>query len=79
MDFYLNLLNEQVKLKDESPAIGIILCAEKDNLVVEYALRSVKNPMGVSEYHLTSKLPKRLKGKIPSGVEFKKEKSKGMP
>ncbi len=65
MDFYLQLLDEQVKLKDENPSIGIILCAAKDNIVVEYALRSIKKPMGVAEYYLTNKLPKYLAGKLP--------------
>lgn len=67
MDFYLNLLDDQVKLGDENHSIGIILCAEKDNIVVEYALRSVRRPMGVAEYYLTltKKLPKKLKGKLP--------------
>ena len=73
MDFYLQLLNEQVKLKDENPSIGIILCAEKDNIVVEYALRSVKHPIGVAEYRLTNKLPKKLKKALPTPEQFKKQ------
>ncbi len=65
MDFYLQLLDEQVRLKNENPSIGIILCAAKDNIVVEYALRSTKKPVGVAEYYLTNKLPKYLVGKLP--------------
>ena len=71
MDFYLNLLDEQVRLKDENPSIGIILCADKDNIVVEYALRSVKKPVGVAEYYLTNKLPKYLIGKLPDANALK--------
>ena len=71
IDFYLHLLNDQVKLKDENPPIGIILCADKDDLVVEYALKSVKHPVGVGEYRLTTKLPAQLKGAIPSEQEIK--------
>ncbi|MFA5780119.1 MAG: PDDEXK nuclease domain-containing protein [Elusimicrobiota bacterium] len=71
MDFYLHLLNEQTRLKDENPPIGIILCADKSNITVEYALRSVKNPMGVSKYHLTTKLPAELKKVLPSEKEMK--------
>lgn len=71
MDFYLHLLDEQVKLKDENPSIGIILCADKDQLVVEYALRSIKKPVGVAEYYLTKKLPKALHGKLPDAESFK--------
>ena len=73
MDFYLNLLNDNVKLKDEKPSIGIILCAEKDNIVVEYALRNVKNPVGIAKYHLTSKLPYKLKGILPGEKELKQQ------
>ncbi len=71
MDFYLNLLDEQVKLKGENPSIGIILCADKDNIVVEYALRSVKKPVGVAEYYLTKKLPRYLVGKLPDANALK--------
>ncbi|MBI5701589.1 DUF1016 domain-containing protein [Candidatus Saganbacteria bacterium] len=71
MDFYLHLLDEKVKLKDENPSIGIILCADKDHVVVEYALRGVKKPVGVAEYYLTKKLPKALKGKLPDAESLK--------
>lgn len=66
MDFYLHLLNDTVKLKDENPSIGIILCAQKKNIIVEYALRCAKNPVGVAEYRLTRKLPADLKKYLPS-------------
>jgi len=73
MDFYLHLLNDRVKLRDENPPIGIILCAYKKQIVVEYALKSTKNPIGVAEYRLTHKLPPPYKNVLPSEVEFKKQ------
>nr|WP_256735099.1 PDDEXK nuclease domain-containing protein [Variovorax sp. dw_954] len=66
MDFYLNLLNEKERAPDDAPSIGIILCAEKDNLEVEFALKSKTNPIGVAEYQLQGKLPAEMKGKLPS-------------
>lgn len=66
MDFYLNLLNEKERAADDAPSIGIILCAEKDNLEVEFALKSKANPIGVAEYQLQDKLPPAMKGKLPS-------------
>jgi len=66
MDFYLNLLNDKERAPDDNPSIGIILCAEKDDIVVEFSLKSKTNPIGVAEYHLTEKLPKELRGKLPS-------------
>jgi hypothetical protein len=70
MDFYLNLLNDKERGPDDNPSIGIILCAEKDDLEVEFALKSKTNPIGVAEYQLKSTLPKELKGKLPSPQEL---------
>ena len=66
MDFYLNLLNDKERGHGDNPSIGIILCAEKDDIVVEFSLKTKTNPIGVAEYHLTEKLPKQLRGKLPS-------------
>lgn len=66
MDFYLNLLNEKERASDDRPSIGIILCAEKDNLEVEFALKTKTNPIGVAEYQLQPRLPAEFKGKLPS-------------
>jgi len=65
MNFYLNALNKQVKLSDENPSIGIILCKEKNNTIVEYSLADINKPIGVSTYKLTSKLPQKLKKYLP--------------
>ena len=70
MDFYLNLLNEKERAPDDAPSIGIILCAEKDNLEVEFALKSKANPIGVAEYRLVGALPTRLRGKLPTAKQL---------
>jgi len=70
MDFYLNLLNEKERAPDDRPSIGIILCAEKDNLEVEFALKTKGNPIGVAEYQLQPKLPPELKGKLPTAKQL---------
>ncbi|HDT15211.1 MAG TPA: DUF1016 domain-containing protein [Firmicutes bacterium] len=71
MDFYLNLLNDRAKYKDENPAVGIILCADKSRITVEYALKNAKNPVGVAEYRLTNKMPDELKQIMPPEKELK--------
>ncbi len=70
MDFYLNLLNDKERGPGDQPSIGIILCAEKDDVEVEYALRSKANPIGVAAYQLQSKLPVDLKGKLPTAKQL---------
>jgi predicted nuclease of restriction endonuclease-like (RecB) superfamily len=70
MDFYLNLLNDRERAPGDNPSIGIILCAEKDDVEVEYALRTKANPIGVAAYQLQSKLPGELKGKLPTAKQL---------
>lgn len=70
MDFYLNLLNEKERGTDDQPSIVIILCAEKDDVEVEFALKSKTNPIGVAEYVLQGKLPAEFKGKLPTAKQL---------
>ena len=70
MNFYLNLLNDKERGPDDQPSIGIILCAEKDDVEVEYALRTKTNPIGVAVYELQSQLPGELKGKLPTANQL---------
>jgi predicted nuclease of restriction endonuclease-like (RecB) superfamily len=78
MNFYLNLLDDFVREKDENPSIGIILCSEKDNFEVEYSIRNIKKPMGISEYFLSNELPDRFKKELPS-PELLREKLNEKP
>ena len=52
MDFYLEALDRQKKKKHENPSVGVILCASKDDEVVEYAMSRTLSPMMVAEYQL---------------------------
>ncbi len=70
MDFYLNLLNDKERAVGDNPSIGIILCAEKDDVEVEFALKSKNNPIGVAAYQLQSKLPGGMKGKLPTAKQL---------
>ena len=70
MDFYLNLLNEKERGPEDRPSIGIILCAEKDEVEVEFALRTKANPIGVAEYQLQETLPAEFKGRLPTAKQL---------
>jgi predicted nuclease of restriction endonuclease-like (RecB) superfamily len=70
MNFYLNLLNDKVKMPHENSAIGIILCTSNDNIEVEYSLQNISQPMGISNYTINDKLPKELKNTLPSKEEL---------
>ena len=64
------LLNENERAPGDQPSIGIILCAEKDDVEVEFALKTKSNPIGVAEYQLQSKLPSGFKGRLPSAKQL---------
>ena len=70
MQFYLTALDRQVREKGEKPSIGIILCKEKNRTIVEYALHTAKKPIGVATYQVFKRLPKELKGQLPSPEEI---------
>ncbi|MBL7759148.1 MAG: DUF1016 family protein [Sediminibacterium sp.] len=65
MNFYLNLLDEKEKKPHESPSIGVILCKEKNNTVVEYAFRNVEKGMGAATFSASKKIPDQLKEILP--------------
>jgi len=72
MQFYLTALDRQVREKGENPSIGIILCKEKSRTIVEYALHQAKKPIGVAAYRIVKRLPKELKGQLPTPEEIAK-------
>lgn len=70
MNFYLSVLNDTIKLPDENPSIGIIICKEKKRTTVEYALKDSNQPIGVATYKLTETLPYEFKDLLPTPNEI---------
>lgn len=72
MQFYLAVLNDKIKLADENPSIGIVLCKDKDKTIVEYALAQSESPIGVAKYELVSVLPEKLREQLPTPEQINK-------
>lgn len=66
LNFYLNAVDAQLKHPSDQPSLGLLLCKTPDTIVVDYALRNLSSPLGVSEYNLTKELPKNLQSQLPS-------------
>lgn len=66
LNTYLSALDDLVRHPDENPSIGLILCKEKSDKMVEYAFRNMSAPMGVATYTMTSKLPKQYSEALPN-------------
>jgi hypothetical protein len=73
MNFYLSAVDAQLRREGDQPSIGLVLCKQKNKVVVEYALRDMKKPIGVSAYKLLEKLPAKLKGSLPTVEELEAE------
>jgi len=65
MQFYLAVLDDKVRLSDENPSIGIIICKSKNKTIVEYALKESNKPIGVAKYKIVTSLPKELENELP--------------
>lgn len=70
MQFYLAVLNDKIRLPDENPSIGIILCKDKDKTIVEYALQQSISPIGIANYEIVSQLPENMQNKLPTAEQI---------
>jgi hypothetical protein len=61
LNFYLNYVKTELNKKEDKDPIGLLLCTEKDNLQVKYALGGIKNKLFVSKYQLYLPTKEELK------------------
>jgi predicted nuclease of restriction endonuclease-like (RecB) superfamily len=73
LNFYLSAVDSLLKRADDQPTIGLLLCRDKNNIEVEFALRDMNKPMGVSEYTLVEALPDNLRGALPTVEEIEND------
>ena len=72
MNFYLAALDKYVKLPDENPSIGIILCKTKNDEIVELSFSDTSKPMGVATYRTSQELPPEIRQALPDMEDLKK-------
>ncbi|UQA62929.1 PDDEXK nuclease domain-containing protein [Polyangium aurulentum] len=75
MNFYLSATDDLLRHPSDRPSIGLLLCKSKDRLVVEYALRDTRKPIGVAEWEtrIVESLPEELRGSLPTVEEIEAE------
>ena len=64
------VVDDLLKQPDDQPSIGLILCRERNKVIVEYALRDSTRPMGVATYTL---LPKNVQDVLPTPEQLQAE------
>jgi hypothetical protein len=70
MNFYLSAVDDLLRHTQDQASIGLILCKGKNRIIVEYALRDMRKPIGVAEYQITRALPDHLRGSLPTIAEL---------
>jgi len=70
MQYYLSVFDYKMKLPDENPSIGIIICRSKKRMKVEYTLKTSNVPIGVATYKMHDELPNELRSLLPSPDEI---------
>ncbi len=70
MNFYLSAVDDLLRSAGDAPSIGMVLCKNKDKTDVEYALRGMSQPLGVSSFELSAMLPKELEGVLPTVAQL---------
>lgn len=72
LNFYLSAVDDQLRDAGDQPTIGLILCKDRDKVDVEYALRDVNKPMGVSSF-ITKEIPLNVRSQLPTVAEIEQE------
>ena len=75
LNFYVTAVNKQMKTEKDNPTIGILICKDKDDVVAEYALDDISQPIGIAEYELTKVLREEFKSSLPTVEEIESELS----
>lgn len=75
LNFYVTAVNKQMRSKQDNPTIGILICKDKDDVVAEYALDDISQPIGIAEYELTKVLREEFKSSLPTVEEIENELS----
>ncbi|MBT9547093.1 MAG: DUF1016 family protein [Candidatus Sericytochromatia bacterium] len=73
LNFYVSAVDSQIKSPEDAPTLGLLICKSKNDTVVEYALRDIHKPIGVSEYTLTKILPESFQSSLPTIAEIEAE------
>ncbi|MFC4805676.1 PDDEXK nuclease domain-containing protein [Filifactor villosus] len=61
LSFYASAIDRDIKTERDNQTIGILICKSKDNLIAQYSLDGVSQPIGISEYEIGEALEEKLK------------------
>lgn len=66
LNFYLSAVDDLMRSGQDGPTIGLLLCESHRSPIVEYTLRNIEKPIGVSSYRVTRELPTPIREEVPT-------------
>lgn len=70
---YVGGVNHLLRKPTDKPAIGLLICKDKDEVLAKYTIENFSQPIGISEYELNKLLPEPFKGTLPTIQEIEEE------
>lgn len=66
-------MNKELKTDRDNATIGLLICKDKNDVVCEYSLEQISQPIGISKYEITKLLESEYKSSLPSIEEIEKK------
>ena len=73
LNFYVTAVNRELKTDRDNATIGLLICKDKNDVVCEYSLEQISQPIGISKYEITKLLEAEYKSSLPSIEEIEKK------
>ena len=73
LNFYVTAVNRELKTDRDNATIGLLICKDKNDVVCEYSLEQISQPIGISKYEITKLLEAEYKNSLPSIEEIEKK------
>ena len=73
LNFYVTAVNRELKTDRDNATIGLLICKDKNDVVCEYSLEQISQPIGISKYKITKLLEAEYKSSLPSIEEIEKK------
>ena len=73
LNFYVTAVNRELKTDRDNATIGLLICKDKNDVVCEYSLEQISQPIGISKYEITKRLKAEYRSSLPSIEEIEKK------
>ena len=70
---YISATDGILKKDGDNQTVGLLICKGKDNILAQYAVNSMKTPIGISEYELSNIIPENFKSSMPTIEEIEQQ------